>query len=222
MTADLRLPEPAIMYNLEQVGSDSPWMTPQYVELLKRYTTWDYSQQNVSRLARIGVKVERICPIGYASVLERIPENHDKDIDVLFYGGVGERRGAIIDALIARGLRVIVSTNLYGDSRDNLLSRAKVVLNIHHHVAKVLEMVRISYPLINGCVVVSEPGSDPELAAELNGAVVFANYEDIVETCVRVVASPHVRSEYSKNAVEIMRSRPQSTFVGELLGRIAQ
>jgi hypothetical protein len=163
--------------------------------------------------------VERICPIGYAPVLERIHPNPDKDIDVLFYGGIGERRGAIIDALKETGLRVIVSTNLYGDTRDNLLSRSKVVLNVHHHVAKVLEMVRISYPLSNGCVVVSEPGSDPSLAAELEGAVIFSDYENIVETCVRVVGSPHVRTEYSKNAKAIMRARPQAKFVGELLGR---
>ncbi|MGO9729876.1 hypothetical protein, partial [Mycobacterium sp.] len=41
----LEPPKNPIFYNLEQGGNDSPWMEmPEFIDLLRRYPTWDYSQ----------------------------------------------------------------------------------------------------------------------------------------------------------------------------------
>jgi ribosome-binding factor A len=165
----------------------------------------------------MGVQVERIVPIGHVKELERIPENVNKDIDVLFYGLMNERREAIVSDLRDRGLNVVVSTNLFGENRDLLISRSKVVLNVHYYEAKVLEMVRISYLLTNGCVVVSEVGVESDLESALTNAVAFAEYDKIVETCVRLSRSREVRDEFSKNARKAMRARPQLAFIRDLL-----
>ena len=213
----LNLPDTAIILNLEQIDTESVWMSDEYIDLLRRFNTWDYSEKNALRLQRMGVQVERIVPIGHVKELERIPENVNKDIDVLFYGLMNERREAIVSDLRDRGLNVVVSTNLFGENRDLLISRSKVVLNVHYYEAKVLEMVRISYLLTNGCVVVSEVGVESDLESALTNAVAFAEYDKIVETCVRLSRSREVRDEFSKNARKAMRARPQLAFIRDLL-----
>ncbi|MBN2398069.1 MAG: glycosyltransferase family 1 protein, partial [Deltaproteobacteria bacterium] len=65
----LRIPEGAVMYNLEQIQPSSPWMTPRYIDLLRSYEVWDYSRKNMEELARFGVEEVRFCGIGYVPEL---------------------------------------------------------------------------------------------------------------------------------------------------------
>src|SRR6201997_2972660 len=78
----LELPKKPIFYNLEQLGDDSPWMEmPEFVNLLRRYPTWDYSQANIERLAELGLPRPAHVPIGYVPELTRIapaPEGSDR------------------------------------------------------------------------------------------------------------------------------------------------
>ncbi len=213
----LNLPDDSIILNLEQVDTDSVWMTDSYIDILRKYRTWDYSEQNVVKFALMGINVERICPIGHVKELERVPVIANKDIDVLFYGLINERREKIIEGLRDRGLKVVASTNLFGENRDALISRSKLILNVHFYKAKVLELVRISYLLTNGCVVVSETGAESKIEEGLVDAVAFAQYDSLVDTCARLVASRGARDMYSKNARATMRARPQSAFIQDLL-----
>jgi hypothetical protein len=41
------LPRNLILFNLEQIQVGSPWLSPAYLELLKRYPVWDYSYHNM-------------------------------------------------------------------------------------------------------------------------------------------------------------------------------
>jgi len=216
----LKLPDTSIILNLEQIDRDSIWMTDSYIDLLRRFETWDYSDKNVYKLGLMGVRVARVVPIGHVKELERISANVNKDIDVLFYGLMNERREGIISALRERGLKVVVSTNLFGENRDVLISRSKLVLNVHYYQAKVLELVRISYLLTNGCVVVSESSGNRDEEHDLNEAVAFARYDSLVETCLRLIGSPRERELYSRKARETMRARPQVAFVRDLLREV--
>lgn len=45
----LEPPRNAILYNLEQVAANSAWMTPAYVEVLRRHRVWDCSRANIER-----------------------------------------------------------------------------------------------------------------------------------------------------------------------------
>src|SRR5688572_18332620 len=86
----------AIFYNLEQVVDDSKWFTPERRALLASRRVWDYSAQNVARLAAIGIDATHV-PLGYVASWTRI-ERAPEDIDVLFYGQPSQRRK---DALVA-------------------------------------------------------------------------------------------------------------------------
>jgi len=136
---------------------------------------------------------------------------------VLFYGSIGERRQATLDALAARGLKVMAVSNLYGHLRDDLVARAKVVVNIHHFPAKVLEIVRLSYLMANGVPIVSEPGAEPGEDAPYAEAIAFTPYDGLVERCADLVADPQARAALGAQAQACFRARPQAEFLRGLI-----
>lgn len=196
------LPEDSILYNLEQLGPDSPWDTPAYRELLSRYRVWDYAQSNIRRLAEHGIAAEHL-PVGWMPQLKRIPER-GRDVDVLFYGVVNQRRADALDALVARGLRLHVLTDVYGRERDAWIARSRVVLNLHHYAANLFEVVRVSFLLGNGVCVLSERGDDAELEQPYQGAVAFTDYADLPDACLALVRDPARQDQLRQSAVEAM------------------
>jgi hypothetical protein len=195
------LPDDAVVINLEQVSDDSVWITPTYLEILRRRTTWDYSRLNINALARHGVSAS-LLPVGYVPELTRISAHPTPDIDVLFYGSISERRRQVLLALEDAGLRVHVAFNVYGAQRDALIARSRIVLNLHHYPAQLFEVVRVSYLLANRACVVSERGRDAELESAFEGAVRFADYDGLVEACRALLADDWARAEQSRRGFE--------------------
>lgn len=181
----LALEQDAILYNLEQIEPGSSWLSPAFLDLLRRYQVWDYSARNAARYPEMGLRAPRVVPVGFVPELTRIAPR-EEDIDVLFYGSMNERRQRVLDGLAAAGLRVHTAFGVYGEPRDQLIARAKVVLNVHYYEAKVFEVVRVSYLLANGRCVVSERGGDPAEEREFEKGVAFSAYGDLVETCLRL------------------------------------
>lgn len=61
---------------------------------------------------------------------------------------------AILDQLREKGIKVHVAPySVWGDELSRLLRRAKVVLNLHHYEAKILETCRIMESLSYGALV---------------------------------------------------------------------
>lgn len=56
-----------------------------------------------------------------------------EDIDILFIGALNPRRQAIFDHLkaIAPNLNIVFKNNAWGIVRNELIARAKIILNIH-------------------------------------------------------------------------------------------
>jgi hypothetical protein len=212
-----QLPADTVVYNLEQIDTDSVWLTDQYIDVLKRFRVWDYSPSNAERLRGMGVPVEGVCRIGFVPEFSQIDQSAGEDIDVLFYGALNPRRQAVLDELEKRGLNVVVAVNCFGEARDRLVARSKVVLNIHYYEAKVLEMVRISYLLANGQCVVSEVGADRHEEAVFEEAIAFSSYEDLVERCVELVENASARKAYGRRAKSLFSSMHQAHFLAERL-----
>ena len=154
------LPSDAILYNSEQIDESSSWMQPAYLAALQRHSVWDYGAENVRRLRARGAGQVRHVPLGYVPQLTRIPvlPPEEQDIDVLFYGAINPRRQAVLEGLIARGLRIEFLSGVYREERDRYVARAKLVLNLHYYPASVFETVRVSYLLANEKAVVAECG----------------------------------------------------------------
>ena len=212
-------PPGSILFNLEQISPESPWLAAGYVELLRRHRVWDYSRGNIEALAALGVTAT-LCEIGYARGLSRIAPAPEQDIDVLFVGSMNPRRMAVLQALAGRGVKVMTAFNAYGPERDALFARAKVVLNIHFYEAKVLEIVRVSYLLANGVAVVSERGQDQAAEADLAEAIAFASYENLASTCLALLADPARRLALGRRGFEVFSARDQATMLRAALATV--
>jgi hypothetical protein len=209
---DIKISPNSILYNLEQITPDSPWLQPALLAILQQYPVWDYSQNNIKEFVQLGITSVQYLPIGYVPQLTRI-DQAEEDIDVLFYGSLNERRWHIIQSLKAHGVKAEAVFGVYGNERDKLIARSKILLNIHFYEAKVFEVVRVSYLLANQRFVISERGSNPVEEAAFSTGVVFADYEDLVKTCLDFLSRSEDRRVVAEAGFKIMTQRSETDYL---------
>lgn len=185
LSQPVEIPDNAIIFNLEQVTA-SNWIRGAYLDLLKSHEVWDYSQVNIKVLAQHGIKA-RLVRIGWMET-NTIPDNPQKDIDVLFYGSMNDRRKKALRAIADTGLQVRLLSGMYGKNRDAYIARAKVVVNIHYYYGGILEPVRLSYLVGNGITIVSEYGVDVDLDRMYYNSAIFTQYDKLANVCQRICA----------------------------------
>ena len=212
--ADKRL----VLFNLEQITPNSPWLTEAYLALLRRYPVWDYSEGNIAELARMGIRAEH-CGIGYMPELTRIAPAPE-DIDVLFVGSVNERRIAVLKQLAGQGVNVEARFNVYGAERDAFLARSKIILNVHFYESRLFEIVRVSYLLANRKCVVSETGADTTFEKRFEPGVAFAPYDKLAATCVQLLQNSAARQETAEAGLERMKALPQTEYLRRALAAL--
>jgi hypothetical protein len=212
------LPRRSILFNLEQWVPDSQWFASEATRaLMSRYTIWDYSQRNIDAIRATGLAPRiYLMPIGSMPQLARIAPATPMDIDVLFYGAVNERRRAVLQHVRAAGMKV-VAAYLYGNERDAVIARSKLVLNIQQNTADLFEIVRVSYLLTNRKAVVSETYPTTEIDAELRPAICAVPFEGFVDACRRLLANDTERHALETRGFEIMMRRRQSDILRALL-----
>jgi len=214
------LPTRPVLYNLEQIQEGSVWLKGSYIDLLRRYPVWDYSERNISALKTLyGIENATLCGIGYMPALSRIPEE-EEDIDVLFVGSINDRRKAVLDKIAGQGKNLAVAYNSYGEERDAMIARAKLVLNLHYFDAQVFEIVRVSYLLANRKCVVSETGHDEALEAPLRNGVAFVPYESLAATCLQLLENEEERRRLAEAGFECFRGRPQVPMLKRALAAL--
>ncbi len=197
-----------VVYNFEEIERQTGWTRPETLRALRRTTVWDYSARNLELIAAFTGNPRLVhVPVGYVPALTRIPEADPQDIDVLFYGALNERRIRSLERVEARGLRVHRAFGVYGTERDALIARAKVVLNLHFHRARVLEIVRVSYLLANRKAVVCECDARTEILDDLRGGMRLAAYEDLPEACAELVPDAAARRACEEAGFERMSQR---------------
>ncbi len=208
-----KLPRNSILFNLEQPSHPN---MEKVRKLAKGLRVWDFSPSNISRWKREGIDTDaRYVPIGYTPNLTRIPKAATQDWDVFFCGWMTPRRVALIDQLRSVGLKVFASAACYGGGRDNLISRSKVCLNVHHDGRDMFEIVRCSYLMANGKCVVSEESVDDQDYKDLTlGARV--NYRSLVDRCVSICRSD-AHETAGKVALECIRQRDFTQSVARAL-----
>jgi hypothetical protein len=140
-----QLPDNTIIYNFEQLrGLAAIREELKYLAAEERFRIWEYSQANLASWHLLGRRRLKIVPVGYAPLLTRIPKPPQQDIDVLIYGLTGERRLQVFHALSHLGLSIIFACGFYGSTRDDLIARSKIVLNINlYQMARIFEIVGV-------------------------------------------------------------------------------
>ena len=132
----------------------------------------DLSPVALAEWARRGIEAQPL-PLGHLEPWDRWGGDDDAErpVDVLFLGGHTERRGRILAgcaaALAGREVRMHLSDNLrphvagepgfvQGERKLRLLSRAKLIVNVHRGELPYFEWLRAAEALTNGCVIVTE------------------------------------------------------------------
>lgn len=149
-----------IIYQLEPISEANCWWDAGIIteQLHMADEVWDYDINNIIYLReRCGITA-MYRPILYCDqCTKHVDQDREKDIDVLFIGLWTADRADIINRFNQHSAFSFVwVTNIVHPDVDEFISRAKVVLNIHHaNDLKQQEQARIFYLLSNGKEVVS-------------------------------------------------------------------
>ena len=174
-----------VVYQLEQLQTH--WYNEKSLAFLRAADeVWEFAEPNQEILSKAGVKTSLvpIVPVSELCILPP-PALNTCDIDLLFYGWVNPRRAAILGQILESvwDLKCFVLNQVWGAELDHLLTRTKVVLNLHAYDKSPQEQVRLMYPVANKRIVLSEPSVD---ANHFGPAVREANPMSIV-ACLRSI-----------------------------------
>lgn len=204
----VELPANAIIYNLEQAGS--PWFYDQrYLALLRSRPFWDYDYDNAERLeALYGLKSCAVVRLGDTepSTLKRFERlSRERDTDVVMVGAMSDRRHVLAARLRAQGLSVqVVSGNHpgdYGERRDELLARAKLVVNAHCYGADApFEAARAAYLAANRVPMLFETS-----LGTVPWVISTCSYDDLPKLAAEFVANPNLMWGKAENTVAALR-----------------
>jgi len=191
-----QMPKDSIIYNTEQLAAvaDPSYFLRNFRQY-RDFMIWDYSKSNISALHKLGLKNTIFCPVGYISSMTQIKPAADQDIDVLHYGSVGKSpRKEILDALDKTDLKVVRLFNVYGEERDAVIARSKIVLNLHYYPGGIFEIFRVSHLLANRkCVVSEDGGSDLLLESLAKCTTAYVSRDKIIDTCRELIADTSKR-----------------------------
>lgn len=211
-----QIPDSTIILNTEQVYGETDWNKPIFA-WAKHFQIWDYSPKNITKFNQLGIDRTKLFKIGFQKELARLDSNVPKEIDVLFYGSVNERRKVILDALEAKGLKVKVLFGVYGKDRDEWIERSKIVLNHHYYESQLFEIVRVFYLLSNSVAVVGEVNEATSIDTIYRDGIYAARYENLVDHCVELVRNQQLRDQLKLKALQAISKYPQTSFTKEVL-----
>lgn len=206
----VNLPKETIVYNLEQLRGIAPGnLKPGLQFAARHFQVWDYSHENLPVWHQAGCANPVHLPIGFAPVLSRITPSPVQDIDVLIYGLPGPKRTEVFQQLCNLGVVCMFVCGLYGQARDDLIARSKLILNINlWDFGKIFEAARVSYLLANRKAVVclDEPGLSAQ--AHWREALPFVPMEQMVSTCVELLENDAKRYELEQRGYEMFSQIP--------------
>jgi hypothetical protein len=212
-----QVPKSTIILNTEQIYSDTANWNKNIFAWVKNFEVWDYSKRNIEKLNEIGVDRAKFFQIGFQKELARLNNSKTKDIDILFYGSINQRRKDVLEKLIAKGLRVKTLFGVYGKERDEWIERSKLVLNHHFYNSQIFEIVRVFYLLTNSVAVVGEVNQATSIEAMCREGIYTAKYDDLVAGCEKVLIDDVVRREIQTKALDSISKYPQKLFTQEAL-----
>jgi hypothetical protein len=200
-----------IPFQLEQLDSDHVFFKKDQKKMLKHsLDIWDFSPVNQKFLKGFGWN-STLVKMGYNKILETMPKSPEKLYDVIFYGSINDRRQLILDQL-QKVTHLKILFNAYGAERDEQLSRAKVIVNMHHFNSNILETVRLSYLLNNGSFIVAENSSDDPYGA-IN--LQMSSYEQLAERCHYFAQNDKEREAIQKENYEQFKKHYPMTEILE-------
>jgi len=162
---------------------------PWYLESLRQAeAVWDYSSSNVSVLAAHGIAASWV-PFYYHPSLQFVPTGNIKqDIPILFYGWRSDRRDNMIERLRPLSIEYFPA-GLWGDYRNAVIQRSKIVLNVHWYESALTPHLRFAPLLANRVAIVSERCVDNPYG----DAIAEADYDELPDLLRYYLEDEHER-----------------------------
>jgi hypothetical protein len=210
-----------IIFNLEQAGHNFNF-DYKYINLLKNYEVWDFDHENAKRLNnKYNLNIYKILEIGFVNELQTIIHDnpYNKDIDVLFVGGLTERRRKILNQLKILGIKIKHLFGSYGQDRDSVIARSKILLNMHSQDLSIhtLEKVRIGYYLNNGCAVVSEESKNQTENMLWGKAICICKYEELAFKALELLNDPSHIARLQVEGLNFFKKRKMEDYLRKVL-----
>lgn len=212
------LPADTIFYNLEQSyrlftnSSDAeqhPPLIESFTYIKQNFELWDYSTKNIEAMSSIpSTKPNKYVPIGFAPIWECIKNQENQDIDVLIYGMPHDYRLEVFKALCQMGLKCLFLCGFYGAARDELIGRAKIILNLSSgETESIFPVVRASYLLANRKLVLADFQPHLHYEIDMARAVLFCATENIPLACKHILDNDSERRQIEENGYNIISCR---------------
>ncbi len=219
-------PARTIVFNFEQLGSDSILLNDAYLDWLRDWTVADYHSANVAYLKQRNGSEQRV----FELPLKPRPALHTlavkKSVDVVFYGTLSERRSGVIRKLQAQGLTVETVAGAYAEELTPALQRARLVLHVHFYATGLFPVARMLQPVENGVPIVCETSVFSELSDWSGSGILFADYEDLAGACQRLLQAPAeqlTRAQRSRDfAAHLDFATPFNAVVAPFLRRACE
>lgn len=208
------------IYNFEQISKESNWLNESYVNALKQKPYFDYSKANIEAAVSKYPGIQAVhLPFAYSPILNYayVQQDHfrvkPKDIDVLFFGSMNDRRAKVIDQLKNMNLNIQAFFGVYGPELSVLIHRSKVVLNMHYYESSVFEAVRVLPLLASKIAVVSEKSVDDEDYSYLGSGIAISSYESLANTCRDLVNDNNTRKDLESAGYENVKLKTMSKAI---------
>jgi len=103
---------------------------------------------------------------------------------------------------------------LYGDSRDSLIARAKLVLNVNRYSqSRVFEIVRVSYLLANKKAVVSTFEADTVIEDDIKSCVRLTDFDRLATDCRFLAENSQARELLENFGFSVFSQRDMRTIL---------
>ena len=176
-----------IIYNSESVYEERWKWHKQIINHSKLFMIWDYEYENINYL-KLSFNNCFFVPPSYNVLLENmIPKNNNKDIDILFFGGINFRRKQIRNKLRAstKDLKIHFRQFENWNEQKPYIARAKIVIVVHFYEEDMpIDYYRINSLIANKIFIIHEDVQDIEKSQELYKELIISKYENISNTCI--------------------------------------
>ena len=212
-----------IIYQLEQlVGNQTWWSTDACIRNLNGADAiWDYDILNIKYMRLYyGISGVEFKPFRYTKALNRnFSLDIDRDIDVLFYGTMNDRRYKWISKIqntFYDRISLVTINGIGGVKLDEYISRSKIILNIHaFEPYNRQEQVRMFYNVINKRCVISETTQVNHMGSSIiecnidNLCSIISNIidENLYDEIGTKAAAIYESDTYSVSAYELYRQK---------------
>lgn len=206
-----------ILFNFEQLESNSALVTPYYKNWLRTYTVMDYHSANVKHMIGIGADPDFYKEVPIPAHFEKNFTPVEKTHDICFVGAMNARREKILTKLKHNGFKLHCPVGVYGQNLVPTLLQSKLVLNIHYYETKLFPPLRALRPAALNIPFVSEDSVYSEKCNWSQSGIEFAVYDEIPALCDQVLSSPTLQqSIVNKNSQFIEQIDFVTNFISVL------